>query len=1228
MRLLGVVLVIFCIARAGAQCAAGQYLTCVSSTTWHATPFYGLCPTYAWGYRNPATTFLTANNDYCVEDGACPNCCECSNKCSTPSPSCQSCPANTYSGIGASTCTACAAGKTSVAGASVCRTARVTGKYVVGVGCIDCEAGKYSVNLDSPSCVGCLPGTYSTTMRATSASACVPCPADTYSNVTHGSGGRCAHCPPRHSSLPGSLNISACGCSPGMTAMPAAEFCPGAKIVQLERSCGGPCTATQKYTPVVNGVSQDASFAVDGIRDGVSPNQARSGYMHPINDQWWRLDLGRPVKVSSLKIWQYKRETPTGPSIGTYMRPELRISVWVGNGETHNLNRLCAGSTSDTLEYRCNDNPPVFGRYVHVVSNANTYSDFVLVEVEVFGCDMCTECFGGTYKSEPGTNACTNCPAGTHGLRILAANSSSHCTNCVAGKYNDRVAMDHIDNCLVCPAGQTSLAGASVCRTACVAGKYVVGAGCTDCEAGKFSVNLDSPSCAGCLPGTYSTTVRATSASVCLMCPSNTFSSGNASACQPCQANALSVAGSVGQEFCYCRPGYAHAADALTCRICDQGTWNSQLGRTACSNCSLGLYSATFGAVGNETCLPCPLGQWSPEGSANCNLCPVNSRAPASSGLLSSCVCNAGYFGPNGGPCTACMTGTFSGEVGVTNASACVLCPGGTYSSTAGASACASCPTPRTFSLPGTITEAGCGCATNNYFGNVNTCVDNPEGWYGWSPYGGHRLVYCHQFLSGGTIGPDKCTTFTMNVACSNCQCACGTACGANYIQPSCVACPVNTNSLMLSSGIDACMCNAGYTGAGGSSCIACAAGKFKNSSGSAICTNCLAGAYSGVTGATSASVCEPCPAGAFSGAGSGVCVNCLAGTYASAGGASACVPCPVGTHSNVSGASSSAVCVSCPAGAFSGVSGATNASTCVPCPAGTYSLAGASACVLCPVGSSSSTPGSTSITNCACNAGFYGANGGPCTACASTFTSLPGSLSVTDCGCAENFYSAYSTMSNTERTCGITKNQVCSSSQSNDCNGDKASYAIDTDSNTFTCAEWRTLNGDQETWWRVDLETSRIISKLAISLRNGQGYVVQIGDIDNLDANRFCFIGKCADWGWMGHSCFVDTFCNKACDTLNMNSQYSQETGACKSTSTSPNEQKPITGTAVRPQGQSAPGQHADARRVGAKILPYVWVPREEHAVAGRPRRNTHRRARSPAVCQAGDLQKHLYTR
>ena len=126
------------------------------------------------------------------------------------------------------------------------------------------------------------------------------------------------------------------------------------------------------------------------------------------------------------------------------------------------------------------------------------------------------------------------------------------------------------------------------------------------------------------------------------------------------------------QEYCYCKPGYAHLEGRHACRECLPGTYNSQLGRRACSNCTIGMYSLNYTAISPETCKYCPAGQWSPEGSANCNLCPANSRTLNISGSVTDCVCNRGYTGPSGSTCIACAAGLYKN---VTGPDECVSCP-------------------------------------------------------------------------------------------------------------------------------------------------------------------------------------------------------------------------------------------------------------------------------------------------------------------------------------------------------------------------------------------------------------------------------------------------------------------------------------------------------------------------------------------------------------------------
>jgi len=84
------------------------------------------------------------------------------------------------------------------------------------------------------------------------------------------------------------------------------------------------------------------------------------------------------------------------------------------------------------------------------------------------------------------------------------------------------------------------------------------------------------------------------------------------------------------------------------------------------------MFSANYSATGPETCLFCPAGQWSPEGSANCNLCPPNSRTMGISGLVTDCVCDRGYTGPSGSTCVACAAGSYKGTTGP---DACTACP-------------------------------------------------------------------------------------------------------------------------------------------------------------------------------------------------------------------------------------------------------------------------------------------------------------------------------------------------------------------------------------------------------------------------------------------------------------------------------------------------------------------------------------------------------------------------
>jgi len=165
-------------------------------------------------------------------------------------------------------------------------------------------------------------------------------------------------------------------------------------------------------------------------------------------------------------------------------------------------------------------------------------------------------------------------------------------------------------------------------------------------------------------------------------------------------------------------------------------------------------------------------------------------------------------------------------------------------------------------------------------------------------------------------------------------QCVTGkysTAVGA--VSDVCQMCPADSMSPVSSVQSSNCVCNPGFTGPNGGTCVKCVAGKYKIESGDAACTNCLTGQYSAAMGATS-NVCENCPTNsdALSGnnaktdctcnpgstrADGHACVNCMAGTYKIQRGSAVCIKCVSGQYSTAVGATSN-VCQECLANSFS----------------------------------------------------------------------------------------------------------------------------------------------------------------------------------------------------------------------------------------------------------------------------------------------------------------------
>jgi hypothetical protein len=349
------------------------------------------------------------------------------------------------------------------------------------------------------------------------------------------------------------------------------------------------------------------------------------------------------------------------------------------------------------------------------------------------------------------------------------------------------------------------------------------------------------------------------------------------------------------------------------CAACVAGKYKALTGTSACTDCGAGTYSTAVGSSSSSTCIACPSNSTSPAGSAN----------------LTSCTCNAGSTGPNGGPCAACGAGTYSAAVGSSASSTCIACPSNS-TSPPGSAALTSCTCnagyfvpfgapASTFRLVPVQLRGGsecsppggcCSCYQMAEFrfkdiqGNqiAPVSVTNPGGqpdmptqspsslidndiyskfldfniqpvvfafnsgvsamsyeWVtaddasardmiSWRLEGKffatdtawttlHTVSNYNTALSRYTVvGPFYVDAGTYSASGRPCIACEAGAYQASTGSASCTACPSNSTSPAGSANLTNCTCNAGSTGPNGGPCALCVAGKYKTSTGSAVC--------------------------------------------------------------------------------------------------------------------------------------------------------------------------------------------------------------------------------------------------------------------------------------------------------------------------------------------------------------------------------------------------------
>jgi hypothetical protein len=610
----------------------------------------------------------------------------------------------------------------------------------------------------------------------------------------------------------------------------------------------------------------------------------------------------------------------------------------------------------------------------------------------------CELCPAGKYTNESdsiyNTETCTPCPEGSYSPKV-GANSSTDCIPCGAGWYSQSSGGTSSANCVPCAAGKYSTLAVS-------------SGNCLPCPAGTYSESPGentSGSCILCTAGTYSETPAANSSLLCQLCPAGSYNenpgSNQSAACVPCAAGLFSeIQGANASSLCVPCPAGTYSeveasnASAL-CTPCAAGKYSGTVGannRSTCLACGAGLYSEEVGANSSSTCMLCPQGNYSEiEGAGNrelCLGCPSFSFSLAGSNNLSLCICNQGYSGPNGGPCIACVGGSYKDANG---SQACTLCGQGKFSTAVAETleqTCVTCPS-HTFSNEGSNNLTLCKC---------NKGYTGPDG---------VECTACREGTYKTVNGSAECSL------CARGKYSSGTA---QIFEAACQDCPDNTFTPREGSTlVTNCSCNLGYTGPEGVACAACIPGTYKDVNGTADCTHCEHGKYSeewaDIGASTNGSLllaaaqitayrrclednlvegpiqecenflfppgCSPCPNHTFSPLGSNNRSMCICNLGYTGPHGQACDACLSGTYKDVNG---SQACAFCEGGTYSTIVAATSNDTCSACPANSFSA-----------------HGSENITDCLCNAGWAGADGGTCAACApGTFKAISGTLNCT----------------------------------------------------------------------------------------------------------------------------------------------------------------------------------------------------------------------------------------
>jgi hypothetical protein len=431
-------------------------------------------------------------------------------------------------------------------------------------------------------------------------------------------------------------------------------------------------------------------------------------------------------------------------------------------------------------------------------------------------------------------------------------------------------------------------------------------------EVTELSTNKQhtlSHACTLCPAGTYSPYNAKKSDSTCTFCVGGMYSLAGDSVCVNCAAGKKSS--SFGDDCADCPSGTFSRILSLsgmeylsTCIECTSGKYSGS-GDSLCIDCVPGTFSFNDRA---SVCTVCVAGKYSASNSDRCSSCAANSYSPEASSSVQDCLCNNGYTGPAGGPCTRVTTTTTqpvtTTPLQTTPSLTTTTTP---EPNTTTPEPTSTTPEPTTTTSTVTTTTSTVTTTTSTVTTTTPSMTTTPQpqqcdagytGPVGWPciacPKGTYKNVNhtaCVTCRIAGLTTIDVASTTESQCVCdrgrrffglfrtsTNFQDFCLTCSHCTYKdtegnETSCKNCD-ETRTTELAGAISEteCICKPGYT-LRDNTCVACEAGKYKDKPGNHLCSDC----YQDSTSNPGASDCF-----------------CLDGFVKSD---STCTRCPVGTY-------------------------------------------------------------------------------------------------------------------------------------------------------------------------------------------------------------------------------------------------------------------------------------------------------------------------------------------